>query len=123
MHHQLKKKLRNYDETYLQFGFKVTAHQKPQWIVCAEVLANDNVKPSKLKRHLEKKHAEFKGKPAAYFERNLMPSISSTNKINITVSTRCLEASYAMAKRIINLINHIQLPRLSFCRPHRTCEE
>ncbi len=49
------KKLRRYDEAYLQFGFTVMADLRPQCVVCAEVLANevlanDSMKPCKLKR-------------------------------------------------------------------------
>ncbi len=63
------KKLRRYDEAYLRFGFTVTADLRPQCVVCAEVLANDSMKPCKLKRHLETKHAGIKNKPAEYFKR------------------------------------------------------
>ncbi len=65
------KKLRRYDEAYLQFRFTVTADLRPQCVVCAEVLANDSMKPCKLKRHLETKHAGIKNKPAEYFKRKL----------------------------------------------------
>ena len=46
-----KPKLRKYDESYLQFGFTVTGttEQRPQCVLCAEVLANDSMKPCKLK--------------------------------------------------------------------------
>uniref|UniRef100_A0A8C4F846 DUF4371 domain-containing protein n=1 Tax=Dicentrarchus labrax TaxID=13489 RepID=A0A8C4F846_DICLA len=63
------KKLRRYDEAYLQFRFTVTAVLRPQFVVCAEVLAKDSMKPCKLKRHLETKHAGIKAKPAEYFKR------------------------------------------------------
>src|SRR4029434_5428583 len=38
-----KPKLRKYDKSYLQFGFTVTGttEQRPQCVLCAEVLAND----------------------------------------------------------------------------------
>ena len=65
------KKLRRYNEAYLQFGFTVTADQRPKCVACAEVLANDSMKPCKLKRHLETKHAGIKDKLAEYFKRKL----------------------------------------------------
>ena len=38
-----KPKLRKYDESHLQFGLTVTGttEQRPQCVLCAEVLAND----------------------------------------------------------------------------------
>ena len=92
-----KPKLRKYDETYLQLGFTVTADQRPQCVVCGEVLANDSMKPCKLKRHLETKHAGLKDKPADYFKRKLdgLHQQQSTITIHSIVSKQSLEASYA----------------------------
>ncbi|KAL2101246.1 hypothetical protein ACEWY4_003007 [Coilia grayii] len=100
-----KPKLRKYDEAYLQFGFTVTANQRPQCVVCAEVLANDSMKPCKLKRHLETKHADLTNKPVDYFKRKLdgLNQQQSTITMHSTVSKQCLEASYAVAKRIAKL--------------------
>ena len=39
------KKLRRYNEAYLQFGFTFTADLRPECVVCAEVLANNSMKP------------------------------------------------------------------------------
>uniref|UniRef100_A0A8P4GAE8 DUF4371 domain-containing protein n=1 Tax=Dicentrarchus labrax TaxID=13489 RepID=A0A8P4GAE8_DICLA len=99
------KKLRRYDEAYLQFGFTVTADLRPQCVVCAEVLANDSMKPCKLKRHLETKHAGIKDKPAEYFKRKLdgLQQQQATMSAHSTVSKQCLEASYVVAKRIAKL--------------------
>ncbi len=82
------KKLRRYDEAYLQFGFTVTADLRPQCVVCAEVLANDSMKPCKLKRHLETKHAGIKNKPAEYFKRKLdgLHQQQATISVHSTVS-------------------------------------
>ena len=64
-------KLRKYDKSYLQFGFTVTGptEQRPQCVLCAEVLANDSMKPCKLKRHLDTKHPDLKEKPVDFFKR------------------------------------------------------
>ncbi len=78
------KKLQRYDEAYLQFGFTVTADLRPQCVVCAEVLANDSMKPCKLKRHLETKHAGIKNKPAEYLKESLMASISNRQPFQCT---------------------------------------
>ncbi len=96
------KKLRGYDEAYLQFEFTVTADLRPQCVVCAEVLANDSMKPCKLKRRLETKHAGIKNKPAEYFKRKLdgLHQQQATISVHSTVSKQCLEASYVVAKII-----------------------
>lgn len=41
----------------------------PQCVVCGDILANGNLKPSKLKIHLVAKHPNLKNKPTEYFER------------------------------------------------------
>uniref|UniRef100_A0A8C1PKF5 Uncharacterized protein n=1 Tax=Cyprinus carpio TaxID=7962 RepID=A0A8C1PKF5_CYPCA len=94
--------LRRYGEEYLQVGFTVTADLRPQCVVFAEVLANNSMKPSKLKRHLETKHAGIKNKPAEYFNRKLdgLHQQQAIISVHSTVSKQCLEASYVVAKRI-----------------------
>uniref|UniRef100_A0A8C7WYZ7 DUF4371 domain-containing protein n=1 Tax=Oryzias sinensis TaxID=183150 RepID=A0A8C7WYZ7_9TELE len=42
---------------------------KPHCVLCYETLANEAMKPAKLKRHLETKHTEYQGKPIGFFER------------------------------------------------------
>ncbi len=65
-------------------------------------LANDSMKPCKLKRHLESKHAGIENKPAEYFKRKLdgLHQQQATISVHSTVSKQCLEASYVVAKRI-----------------------
>uniref|UniRef100_A0A8C1WTV5 Uncharacterized protein n=1 Tax=Cyprinus carpio TaxID=7962 RepID=A0A8C1WTV5_CYPCA len=91
-----------YGEEYLQVGFTVTADLRPQCVVFAEVLANNSMKPSKLKRHLETKHAGIKNKPAEYFNRKLdgLHQQQAIISVHSTVSKQCLEASYVVAKSI-----------------------
>ncbi len=48
--------------SYLQFGFTVDgtdAEPLPQSVICADLLANDSMKPCKLKHHLETKHLQI----------------------------------------------------------------
>ncbi|CAI6345195.1 unnamed protein product [Macrosiphum euphorbiae] len=62
---------RRYDENYLKFGFcafNMGDLVQPQCVVCGELLTNENLKPSKLKRHLDTKHPNLKEKPIEYFE-------------------------------------------------------
>lgn len=48
-------KLRRHDENYLSLGFTkngINGEERPQCVVCLTVLASDNMKPNKLRRHL-----------------------------------------------------------------------
>ncbi|GFQ92724.1 putative transposase [Trichonephila clavata] len=67
-----KTKKRKYDESYLQYGFTCSSHnneEQPVCLICKEVLAAESMKPSKLQRHLNTKHATLSKKPIEYFER------------------------------------------------------
>ncbi|CAG4955502.1 unnamed protein product [Parnassius apollo] len=66
------KRQRIFKESYIQFGFKCTVlnfEQRPQCVFCSEVLANESMKPAKLKRHLETKHPQLKNKDESYSKR------------------------------------------------------
>ena len=55
-------KLRKYSESYLKMGFTSVidnGNEKPQCVLCYAVLRNETIKPSKLKRHLLKKHPDM----------------------------------------------------------------
>jgi hypothetical protein len=62
------KKNRLYDDNYLKYGFTVMAN-KPQCVICGEVLSRESMKPSKLNRHLLSKHPKEADKPLDFFER------------------------------------------------------
>lgn len=54
-----------------------------QCIVCFEVLANESMKPSKLERHLSRKHTDYVSKPIDFFQnkkREFLKSKSVTKK-------------------------------------------
>jgi len=66
------KKIMKYDDAYLKFGFtlmKSNGEEKPQCVLCSEVLASTSLKPSKLKRHLESKHPSSINKDLDFFKR------------------------------------------------------
>uniref|UniRef100_A0A3P9IWW1 DUF4371 domain-containing protein n=1 Tax=Oryzias latipes TaxID=8090 RepID=A0A3P9IWW1_ORYLA len=69
-HHQREKSTakvkRKYHHDYIQFGFFWTGEEedpKSHCVLCYETLANEAMKPAKLKRDLETKHKEYQGKP------------------------------------------------------------
>lgn len=64
------KKNRLYDDNYLKYGFTVM-NNKPQCVICGEVLSRESMKPSKLMRHLSTKHNKDADKPLHFFERKL----------------------------------------------------
>ncbi len=63
------KLIRNYSETYLEYGFIDCGKDSPRplCVLCLEKLSNESVKPNKLKRHLETKHPNDMNKSLDYF--------------------------------------------------------
>ncbi|GFW47841.1 hypothetical protein TNCV_251701 [Trichonephila clavipes] len=56
------KKIRKYNEEFIKYGFTFYVaddEERPICVICNEKLANENMKPAKLKRHLETKHKEL----------------------------------------------------------------
>jgi len=63
---------RQYHKSYLKYGFIATGDTHaptPLCILCGDRLSNGSMKPSKLLRHFNSKHARSKDKPLEYFER------------------------------------------------------
>ena len=56
-------KLRKYDANYIEFGFIESSGGKPMCVNCLQVLANEAMKPAKLRRLLLTKHPEYISKP------------------------------------------------------------
>ncbi|XP_045656569.1 SCAN domain-containing protein 3 [Ursus americanus] len=93
---------RKYDPSYIEFGFVAVIDGevlKPQCIICGDILANEAMKPSKLKRHLYSKHKEVSSQPKEFFERKSSElksqpkQVFSVSHININA----LRASYKVA--------------------------
>ncbi|XP_007119478.2 protein FAM200B isoform X1 [Physeter macrocephalus] len=103
-----KKKVtaRRYNEDYLKYGFikceKPFENDRPHCVICNNILANESLKPSKLKRHLETQHAELIDKPLEYFQRKKIDVKSSTQFLSCstTVSEKTLLSSYLVAYRV-----------------------
>ncbi|XP_008589202.1 PREDICTED: putative protein FAM200B [Galeopterus variegatus] len=106
--HFKKKKIsaRRYNEDYLKYGFikceKPFENDRPQCVICNNILANESLKPSKLKRHLETQHAELIDKPLEYFQRKKKDIGLSTQFLSCsaTVSEKALLSSYLVAYRV-----------------------
>ncbi|XP_026476390.1 zinc finger BED domain-containing protein 5-like [Ctenocephalides felis] len=100
-----KTKHRKYDPMYLSLGFTykiINGQERPMCLLCMNTLASDSMKPSKLKRHLEKVHADHVGKTKEFFQRkldNLNKQKESFSKA-LSVSQKALLASYKVSYRI-----------------------
>ncbi|GFW55030.1 zinc finger MYM-type protein 6 [Trichonephila clavipes] len=71
-----KIKSRKYSQEYLNFGFTITevnGEEKPLCVICSKILAAENMKPNKLKRHFETLHARCK-KPHTIVEELILPA-------------------------------------------------
>lgn len=53
-------KHKKYDENYFEFGFIENKDGRPKCITGLQVLANEDMKPAKLRRHLITKHPDSK---------------------------------------------------------------
>ncbi|GFV57711.1 protein FAM200B [Trichonephila clavipes] len=96
MPHQ--KKRRKYNEEFIKYGFTFCAvddAERPICVICNEKLANESMKPAKLKRHLETKHKELLNKHADFFQRRAEHlKIQSANlKKFTTIPQKALQAS------------------------------
>lgn len=86
------KKKRKYNESYLQYGFTFTAgthdEQLPLCLLCNDTLAAESMKPSKLLRHFNIKHAAYSTKPVEYFQ----------NLLKVSNQSKCLLENYAFTQ-------------------------
>lgn len=96
-----RKKKRLYDDIYLKFGFTVI-EDKPQCVICFEILSRESMKPSKLVRHLNTKHPNEKNKPVEFFERKLKALEHQKTAIGqmSNLNEKALLASYRVAFRV-----------------------
>ncbi|XP_007648258.1 zinc finger BED domain-containing protein 5 [Cricetulus griseus] len=101
-----KVKKRRYSEDFLQYGFtsKITAEiEKPQCVICGDVLSAESMKPNKLKRHFDSKHLSFAGKDISYFKSKadeLKKGRLDTGIKSPKQNVVAVEVSYLVALRI-----------------------
>jgi len=90
--------------SYLKFGF-IQCHDtdqltRPQCVICATVLGNEAIKPSRLIRHLNIKHSDLVNKPTEFFMRK-RDALKIENKIITQASTT--DTSLLTASCLISL--------------------
>lgn len=103
----MSSKKRKYDGKYLQYGFSfvtINGDDRPQCVICSKVLANDSMKPTKLKQHLDNVHPQHKDKDKSYFERQ--ENMFKKMKLGASGSFqdtghKITEASYVVALEIV----------------------
>ena len=62
---------RKYGEEFLKYGFTFIVDagiEKPQCVICNEIMSAELMKPNKMKRHFDAKHHNFASKDAQYFK-------------------------------------------------------
>ena len=96
---------RQYHDSYLSYGFSWTGDvntPQPECVLCREKLANANMVPSKLKRHLETKHPSHVDRNLAYFKRARDLNQRQQDRLLdcVKVSEKAMEASYMLAELI-----------------------
>ncbi|XP_064110328.1 zinc finger BED domain-containing protein 5-like [Macrobrachium nipponense] len=99
---QQQPKRRNCQEDFIQYGFVchvVNDVHHPQCVICLEVLANESLKPAKMKRHLQCKHQSFTNKPIDFFRRKKMElqGLKQVITKNVALPVKAQMASYEVA--------------------------
>src|SRR6218665_1006265 len=100
------KKIMKYDDAYLKFGFtlmKSNGEEKPQCVLCSEVLTSTSLKPSKLKRHFKSKHPSSINKDLDFFKRQakrLHKSRLDDTGMFLQNNKAGLKASYEVSRKI-----------------------
>ncbi|KAM4697851.1 zinc finger BED domain-containing protein 5-like [Rhinophrynus dorsalis] len=77
--------------------------EKPQCVICTEVLSAESMKPNKLKRHFDSKHPSFASKDIQYFKNKadgVKKSRLDTGGKYQQQNLAAVEASYLVALRI-----------------------
>jgi len=97
---------RKYIDSYLKFGFiqcpDTDQLPRSQCVICATVVGNEAMKPSRLIRHLNAKHSNLVNKPTEFFMRK-RDALKIEKKIiskASTTDTSLLTASYLISLQI-----------------------
>lgn len=99
-------KKRKYNDSYLSYGFvsvEIQEEHRPKCVLCGEILANESLRPSKLKRHLERQHPERASETLTFFERKASAAATESSRFEecfANPSGAALEASFVLSRRI-----------------------
>lgn len=102
-----KTKRRKFSDEYLAYGFTSTnlnGEERPQCVICYEVLSNESMKPAKLRRHLETKHQELREKSQSFFKIKASELKRSKNIINKTATGTNNESAVLASYQVSLLI-------------------
>lgn len=112
---------RKYLDEYINFGFTYVLApgvQKPQCVLCNEVLSVESMMLNKLKHHLETKHPQFKNKDSEFFKHKAEQlkkacfdsdgAIQQQSKATLTVSLQVAKAN--KKKRVHTIGKELILP-------------
>ena len=95
---------RKYDVEYIKYGFVPSENDEnlPVCVICLQVLSNEAMKPTKLRRHLTTRHPDLQNKPQEYFERKAIGYTKqrAVFKTTVTINEKSDKASYLIAQRI-----------------------
>ena len=97
---------RKYSEEFFKYGFTFIVEagvEKPQCVICNEIMSAESMKPNKMKRHFDAKHPNFAGKDVQYF-RNKVDGVKKS-RLDFggkyqQQNMAAIEASYLVALRI-----------------------
>ncbi|KAL4088791.1 hypothetical protein QTP88_023875 [Uroleucon formosanum] len=97
-------KRRKFSEEYITFGFtniNVNNEERPQCVICYEILSNKSMKPAKLRRHLQTRHTDYLTKSKQFFESKAAELEQSKKLIKKTAigtnNERAVTASYQVS--------------------------
>ena len=76
---------------------------KPQCVLCCDILSNECMKPAKLKRLIETKHKEYKDKPLEFFNIKLQ-ELQKNKKSMRKVATGSTNENAVLASYKVSLM-------------------
>lgn len=105
-----RKKLRQYSEDMLKFGFVPSTQNQalPFCLICHTCLSNESMKPGRLENHLTTKHPKHASSPLEYFKSlkekfGRRTTVSSLFAASNSTSDRVQEASFELSLLIAKL--------------------